>query len=360
MEQKFDAVSLSAMTQADAVLEHIAETERLDAAQTVRLIAKTSARLRDMQHTEHRSALPDIRKRKRHLRAAGILLAAAVSVSVLGIAVSGRMRYHKYVMERYFGLDGEARLAAMNLPEQETVSNGVISAAADAFLYDGHRAAALVTFDTADSEHPIDWLGMMQHHRENLLYYDCTVLDAEGNALGTETHPLTEQDPFWHVGSAVAWSGETGSITVELTFLMPAVPETDRITLRFSDAGYGTLDVPVQLGEMLKPVTLTDGSRELYLSPIGLTVNDRFGTDDGLFRLTLTDSSGRVRHAVLETVQSGMLPWSSHEDYTAGKLYEVTEGTEYKTGKPETYSAFMDVSAVISAEWDGTVFTAAE
>ena len=357
MEQKFDEMSLPAMEQADQLLAHIAATETLPTEQTVRLIAGTSQKLHQQQRSEQIVRLPDIRPKKHRLRLAGILIAAALSVSALSLAVSGSKRYSQFVMERYFGSSGEARLAAMHLPAQQTVSNGTVSARAEAFLYDGHRAVALVTFETVDASHPIDWLKQMRkaNLEKGFLCYNCTVLDEQGRPLGTAENPLTADDPFWSMGESGAYCREKGSFTTEITFLMPKSAEPGQITLRFSDETHGTLDVPVVLGEQLDAVTLTNGGQEMYLSPIGMTMNTGTGYEDH-YGLTLTDRSGSVRHAVLETLQSGTCPWKENAHYTQAKLYEVPEGAEFEYGKAETYSAYMDVSDVVTAEWNGTVF----
>lgn len=367
MEKQFDKLDVSALSTADAALMHIAETERLTAEETVRLIAKTVTKAQPaLPKKAAVTAVPDIRPKKRRLRVIGFLAAAVITASALGLSAAGNNRWHKYEMERYFGKDGEARLAAMELPEQETVRTDTMSVSADAFLWDGHRAVCLVTFDSADPDHPIDWLGMMHGDRENIFYYSMQLLDEEGQPLATAENPMTDDDPLWHTGSGAAWARSKGSITVEYSFLMTGPMNTDRIVLRFTDDDGTALDVPVQVTPALPAVTMrSESGEELYLSAIGFTASALYmdvtgGTDDdALFYLTLTDSTGGTRRAQAEKLGGGTLPWGGGT-YTDGKLYEITEGMVYDIGKPESFSAFMDVSDVVEAEWMGETYTAVQ
>ena len=366
MEERMEQLTPNALHLADSDLQQIAETEKLPAAETVRLIARTNEKLAEIRKAETPTVIPGgkvIRSNRKRIRILGGLAAAVLSVTVLVTAVSGRMKYNKYMLERYFGAEGEANLAALQLPAQETVSNGIFSARTDAFLYDGHKAVALVTFETESGVRPIDWLGMMQGPHSEVFYYNAAVLDENGSPLGTLENPQEASDPLWTTGHACAWTKTKGSITAEITFLMSSELNTDHFTLRFSNTEYGILDVPVKVGKKLDTVTLKNASGgTISLSPIGLYADSRLPMSDVQMLLKLTGQNGKTWEAAAETAHSGKIPWAdgaaNGPNYTTARLYAVTDGMEYDSSKPVTYSAFLDVSGVTAAEWLGETYKA--
>ena len=356
MEKRFENLHVHALDLADAELTHIAQTEQLPAEDTVRLIAKTLKKAdipRKQTDFGSKTLLKTAPPRKR-IRLFGGLLAAAVAIGALGVGVSGWLTYNKPMMEGYFGLEGEARLAAMNLPEQESViSESGVRVTPEAFLWDDHRAIALITFESADASDSIDWLKPMHQGSMDLLYYNCSVLDEDGNVRGVEGNPFTGHGSVMPMSERIAWKKSNECVTAEIEFDVEEGFSADVLTLQFQSETYGRINVPVQVGEKLPTKQFqTDDGMEMYLSPIGFWATGMIGAGGGWEELRLHRADGTISNVYLESI--GGYGSGSPDGYRAesmAKVYEVTEGMTFEYRHPETYTAFVNVEDITAIDW---------
>ncbi len=356
MEKRFEELNVQAMSLADDELTHIAQTEQLSPEETVRMIARTLKKAdipaeNIMQHPLLKKAPP-----KKRIRMIGGLLAAAIACAAMGIGVSGWLNYNKPLMEKYFGLEGEARLASMNLPEQESVvSESGVRITPEAFLWDDHRAVALVTFESADEAHPINWMKLLHGDPDHVLYYNCSVLNENGDEMGTEAHPFTGYGSVVPSGMSIAWAKSKYCVTAKIEFNVEEGFQADDLTLQFRNEKYGEIHVPVRVGEKLPVKHLeTAAGREMYLSPIGFWAEGITETteDSAWWELTLhrADGTERAVHLDMLAGYEEETP-EGHTGYETAKVYEVTDGMTYDCDNPASYTAFVDVDGVTAIDW---------
>ena len=356
MEKRFDDLNIRALALADDELTHIAETEQLPPEETVRMIARTLKKADIPAEKSGQKPLRGKAPARRRIRMIGGLLAAAIACTAMGIGVSGWLNYNKPLMENYFGLEGEARLAAMDLPEQESViSESGVRITPEAFLWDDHRAVALVTFESADEAHPINWMKLLHGDPDHVLYYNCSVLNENGDEMGTEAHPFTGYGSVVPSGMSIAWAKSKYCVTAEIEFRVEEGFPGGDLMLQFRNEKYGEIHVPVQAGEKLPVKHLeTAAGREMQLSPIGFWAEGITDTaeDSAWWELTLHRADGTERAVHLDKLAGyeEETP-EGYMGYETAKVYEVTDGMTYDCDNPASYTAFVDVDDITAIDW---------
>ena len=362
MMQEFDELSARSLETADTALAHIAETEQLTDAENDRIAANVLGRI-DL--TPVQPAVKITHSKKRRTRLIGAIIAAVLTVGALGIGASGWLTYNQPLMQSYFGSIGDERLAALELPEPQTFSNGIVNATVEVSLRDSNIMRVLMTFESADETNPIDWDKLMERNARNqvndeLFYLNVNVLDENGEPVGTEENPITDIC-FGH-GGGLCFEKNDGIASVEYQFNI-CDPEFDAeaFTVRFENQEQGSLDVTIPVTPCLETALFeTAGGRQMTVSPIDFRTSVALSTsslDESWRDLLLNRSDGTQSRGYLNSLST--ISYSGPDEkwsYSESMIYEVTEGMEFVYKDPETYTGFVDISDVDSIEWNGETY----
>lgn len=356
MMQEFDELSARSLETADTALAHIAETEQLTDAENDRIAANVLGRI-DL--TPVQPAVKITHSKKRRTRLIGAIIAAVLTVGALGIGASGWLTYNKPLMQSYFGSIGDERLAALELPEPQTFSNGIVNATVEVSLRDSNIMRVLMTFESADETKPINWKKLMNHDDEPFVY-NMKILDENGEPVGTEENPITDIC-FGH-GGGLCFEKNDGIASVEYQFNI-CDPEFDAeaFTVRFENQEQGSLDVTIPVTPCLETALYeTAGGRQMTVSPINFRTSVALLTsslDESWRDLLLNRSDGTQSRGYLNSLST--ISYSGPDakwSYSESMIYEVTEGMEFVYKDPETYTGFVDISDVDSIEWNGETY----
>lgn len=355
MMHEFDEISAQALGIADSALAHIAETEQLTDEENARIAENVLRRINPAQT----HPAPEIRhSKKRRIRIIGVIIAAVLTVGAIGIGVSGWLTYNQPLMQSFFGSLGDERLAELELPEPQTFSNGVVRATVEASLRDSNVMLVLMTFESADENHPLNWAKLMNeealHHGEPIFFYSMNILDENGEPVGTVEN--SAKDIIQSHAGLVACdykNGKTVSAEYRLNILNPDF-DAETVSLRFENQGQGRLDVTVPVTPRLESAVFeAEDGKQMTVSPIWFRTS--VGQHPFLAEwhdLLLHRTDGTQTRGYLNSL--GMQGYSGPEgkwSYSESMIYEVTEGMEFEYGKPETYNGFLDISDVDSIEW---------
>ena len=370
MNDYFDDLHAEALHGADADLQHIAETEQLSAEQYDR-ITKAA-----MQKAGIAAQKP-IRRKKRG-KIFTLLIAAAAAVVVLGAGASGWMLYNRQQAKQYFGEIGTAKLEELGLTEAQSSTNGRIRLDITAVLNDGKQMIALLTFTPEDPAQKINW------NLEARSFYEV------GCEPGTFTAILPESESRQEM--------RDGSLRVTAGFKVHDPAAQEPVTFRYEKS---PTDLPTE--EEIRECKASGGNvQDLYSDPALVGESDPYYDElaDGLeFTLTvqanvpiicMKNSSGESLYlsgfeaywdkpvlplespseltvtnadgtqTVLHLPSFSTNAWHDENGkggFSSAKIYAEIPEAKFKMGDPATYNGFIDVSQIVSLDWNGTQYT---
>ncbi len=348
MEQRFDNLDMQAMTLADAELSNIASTQKLRDAETKRITELVLQKTGIANNTAHKGI------RKQSCKKLGIILTAAVlTITAMGVSVSGYLRYNQPMVERNFGILGARRLEEMHLPDPVTYTNGVVDLTVEAVLCDGQYAMVLATLEAVDEKQKIDW-----EYEISLYEY---IEDASEDVIGRfESFLLMETDhkvvdnQCWATWIFRINEGYSGSDAKLKFFKTTTYTPCDKdVPVNAATEG---IVFPVSLVQNIPVLTLTsENGTTMYLSGYQLYASSMNAFTDFDFRLHRND--GSVSECVIPVYssygnESEEGKWAS----TDGKVYEIIAGKEFDQSDPSTYIGYLDLTDVAYIEFDGVNF----
>ncbi len=370
MNDFFDDLHAEALHGADADLQHIAETEQLSAEQYDRITKSV------MQKAGIAAQKP-IRRKKRG-KIFTLLIAAAAAVVVLGAGASGWMLYNRQQAKQYFGEIGTAKLEELGLTEAQSSTNGKIRLDITAVLNDGKQMIALLTFTPEDPAQKINWDLEAHSFRE----------------VGCEPGKFTSVWPE----SEFRQEMRDGSLRVTAGFTVHDSEAQEPVTFRYEKS---PTDLPTE--EEIRECKASGGNvQDLYADPALVGKSDPYYDvlADGLEftlpvqanvpiiclknsdgeslwlsgfeaywdkpvpqlytpeELTVTNANGT--QTVLHLPSFSTNAWHDENGkggFSSAKIYAEIPEEKFKMGNPATYNGYIDVSQIVSLDWNGTVYT---
>ena len=316
------------------------------------------------------SAQPEIKVHHRKTRKSLIMIAAAaVSIGILGITVSGGLIFNRKQAEKYFGEIGAAKLESVSSDAQQTFTNGKIRANVSAVLNDGKKVISLITFEPENPDDKIDWdleaceahtagnpdISLADQHRqvygdacwmtfvEDLRWLsggDSFTFRYDKREADLPTKEDIEQckreggqvedlyDNMALIGKESAWYNEYADgleITIPLTQNVSLIDLTGESGEKFQISGFGLY-----------------ADRHVYLNKPELTAHFSDGRTKTLFYLP-----GSVNGS---NDENGM----TYQFYA--KIYEAADGKTFRFNRPENYNGLIDLTGLESLEVDGVTY----
>lgn len=357
MEQRLEQMSVQALSLADQTLAQIAETQRLDTAQT--------ARITDMALTKAGLVQPKQIKARRSStkkRLGVMLLAAALTTAALGIGVSGYLRYNKPLAEANFGVLGARRLEEIIQPEPVTYTNGVIDLTVEATIYDGKSALVLATMRAVDPNMEIEW--EYEIYPNEWMKEDAESESGYGYGMTTARQVTTRHQVFDDV-CWVTWElyvpdpGAAQSMQLEFYPSSMLVPERNLFgVLEGHEVATNTASnglqftVPLIQNTELRTLQADNGDR-LYLSGFRLYGEKRDSLSGDFFTIDWKD--GNRAECRIETIHYSEND-SENGSWTIGStpVYQTIEGKRFRWVDPTTFNGFVDVTDIDHIELNGT------